>query len=148
VLSSSLARIASMVVVIAISATIAGAWPWKQKGQEARVRFLATSTLIRGTWGRNEATCLAELRVVGCDDLVLARLIDAYPNEVSHRSCEALESDSKTVLRVKRDPQFGCLHPHSRLKHSPIDRSPHVYKILEKPSRAALRWEDDGGNTA
>jgi hypothetical protein len=53
VISNPLARLASLFVVVAILATTAGAWPHKN-GQKARVRFLAASTLIRGTFGQNE----------------------------------------------------------------------------------------------
>jgi hypothetical protein len=59
-MSVLLIRIAATAAVIAISTTTAGAWPHRH-GQKAHVRFLATSTLIRGTFGQNEDTFLAQL---------------------------------------------------------------------------------------
>ena len=79
-LSNSRVRVVSVAVVLAISTAAAGAWPHKQ-GQIAQVRFLATSTLVRGTWGWNEDTYLAELRFTAGGEPLLVRLVDAYPNE-------------------------------------------------------------------
>lgn len=72
-----------VVAVIAISATTAGAWSHKS-GQKARVRFLATSTLVRSAWGgTNEDTYLAQLTFTPTDNPLLVRLVDSY--QVLHR---------------------------------------------------------------
>lgn len=101
-----------MVAVIAISTTTAGAWPHKN-GQKARVRFLATSTLIRGTFGRNKDTYLAKLILTLEGDPLLVRLVDSYPNEVPPLSRAALTSDTGTKFRVSRDAD--CDRPYGEM---------------------------------
>jgi hypothetical protein len=112
VISTPLARIVSIAVVIAISGTAAGAWPHKL-GQKARVRFLATSTLIRGTFGPNEDTYLAELSLNKGNERVLIRLIDAYPNETPPISLEDLTTPTGVTIRVRRD--FECDRPFEQM---------------------------------
>jgi hypothetical protein len=83
-------------------------------GKKTKVRVLATSTLIRNTWGSNEDTYLAELLFDRNDESILVRLIDSYPNEAPPLSRAALTSSAGTILRVKRDQ--GCDLPYSRLQ--------------------------------
>ena len=111
-ISNPLARIVTLFAIIAISATMAGAWPHK-RGQKARVRFPATSTLVRGTWGQNEDTYLAELSLSHDTESALVRLVDAYPNEAPPLSREELTSQPGTVLRVNRDSQ--CDRPFAQM---------------------------------
>jgi hypothetical protein len=99
-------------VVIAISTTTAGAWPHKN-GHKARAQFLATSTLIRGTFGQNEDTYLAELSFTPEGDSLLVRLVDSYPNEAPPLSRAALTSASGTTFKVRRDA--GCDRPYGEI---------------------------------
>lgn len=99
------AQIAVVVSVAVVATSPLNAWPHKH-GQRAQVRFLATSTLIRGTWGQNEDTYLAQMILPRQNEAVLVRLVDAYPNETPPLSRAVLISDSGTVLRVQRDE--GC----------------------------------------
>jgi hypothetical protein len=120
VISSFLTRIAFIVAVISVSATPASAWPHKQV-QKARVRFLASSTLIRGTWGLNEDTYLAELHVRQDNESILIRLVDEYPNEAPPLSKAVLTSESGTTLRVRRDSQCDSAYSRMLLRASPGD---------------------------
>jgi len=76
VISRAITRIASIVV---ISASTVGAWPHR-KGQRSRVRFLASSTLIRMIWACGEDRYFAELTFAVNDELLLARLSDSEAN--------------------------------------------------------------------
>lgn len=118
-ISSRLARVVSVFVVIAITTT-AGAWPHK-KGQKARVRFLATSTLIRGTFGQNEDTYLAQVFNARGEESYLIRLVDAYPNEAPPLSVAMLTSDSGTLLRIQRDLRCDRLYGEMPLRTAPGD---------------------------
>ena len=102
---NTLVRIVSIAAALATSTGTAGAWPHRH-GREARVRFLATSTLIRGNWGPNEDTYLAELSADKDKERVLIRLVGAYPNEAPPISREDLTAPSGVTLRVRRD--FDC----------------------------------------
>lgn len=105
-------QIAAVLLIGAIGAATAGAWPHR-RGQKARVRFLATSTLIRRTWGPNEDTYLAQLLLPKQNETVLVRLVDAYPNEWPPLSRSVLTSDSGTLLGVRRDDQ--CDRPYGQI---------------------------------
>lgn len=104
-ISNSLGRTSSLTAVIAFSSTSVNARPHRHE-QKAHVRFLATITLIRGTWGPNEDTYVAELSVDKDKEHALIRLIDAYPNEVPPTSRAELTATSGVALRVRRD--FDC----------------------------------------
>jgi len=112
VISVSLTRIAAMVAVIAISATTAVAWPHKH-GQKTRVRFLAAGTLVRGTFGRNEDTYLAELSLEKGSERTLVRLVDAYPNEAPPISRTDLTAPFGITLRIRRDVE--CDRPYGEM---------------------------------
>lgn len=98
----------------------AGAWP-HQRGQKAKVRFLASSTLVRGTWGLNEDTYLAELRLRQDGESILVRLIDEYPNEVPPLPETVLTSELGTSLRVRRDSQCDSAYAQMLLRAAPGD---------------------------
>lgn len=67
------------------------------------MRFLATCTEVRGTWGLNEDVYLAEIRVKGEVNPVVVRLVDSYPNQSPPLSAEQLKSQAGTVMRLRRD---------------------------------------------
>ena len=119
-LFNSLSRFASVAVVLATSAATAGARPHKQ-GQKAQIRFLATSTLVRGTWGWNEDTYLAELRLTTGGEPLLVRLVDAYPNAAPPLPRTALTSTSGTVLSVRRDTECDFPYGQMILRTAPGD---------------------------
>lgn len=81
--------------------------------EKAQVRFLATSTFLRGTWGTNQDVFLAELAPVRKGEFQLVRLMDEYPNFFPPIPAEVLRSQSGTVLRVTRDPQ--CDRPFGEI---------------------------------
>jgi hypothetical protein len=89
--------------------------------EKAIVRFLATSTLIRGTWGRNQDTYLAEATFPKSNQVLLIRLVDAYPNEWPPLSFEVLASRTGTALRVTRDLQCELPSSHLLLRTAPGD---------------------------
>jgi hypothetical protein len=105
-------RIASAIVIVAIATMTAEAWPHR-KDQKARVQFLASSTLVRGTWGLNEDTYFADLHLRPDSEPILVRLIDEYPNEAPPLSTVILSSRSGAMLRVQCDSQ--CDSPYSRM---------------------------------
>jgi hypothetical protein len=105
-------RLTILSLLIIVTCSTAFAWTHK-KGQKARVTFLATSTLIRGTFGPNEDTYLAELSLDKDSEHVLIRLIDAYPNEAPPLSQQDLIAPSGITLRVRRD--FECDRPYGQM---------------------------------
>lgn len=141
-ISSPLARIVSIFAVIAISTTTAGAWPHRH-GQKARVRFLATSTLIRGTFGQNEDTYLAQVFTARGNESHLIRLVDAYPNETPPLPLATLTSDSGTRLRIQRDPQCDRLYGEMLLRTAPGDPMAILLERLEYHPQ--LSWTPQPG---
>lgn len=105
-------QIGTIFVVMTLAAAGAGAWP-HQHGQKARVHFLAISTVIRGTWGPNEDTYLAQLLFLKQNEVVLVRLVDANPNECPPLAQEVLTSDAGALFPVKRDAE--CDRPFGEL---------------------------------
>lgn len=103
----------AFLLIGALSTGKAEAWPHRRHGQKARVRFLATSTLIRGSWGPNEDTYLAQLLLPKQNETVLVRLVDAYPNEWPPLAREILKADAGAVLSVKRDAE--CDRPFGEI---------------------------------
>jgi hypothetical protein len=87
-----------MIVLFAWPATSVRAWPHK-RGQRANVQFLATSTVISSTWFWNEGTYLAELNSLRSNELLLARIADAYPSEAPPLSREVLRAESGAAPR-------------------------------------------------
>ena len=117
-ISASLARIAIITVIAVSDAT--GAWS-HQHGQKARVRFLATSTLVRSTWGLNEDTYLVEVFTAHGNEFLIS-LVDAHPNETPAPSVDALTSDNGTLIWIQRDPQCVRLYEQMMLHTAPGDR--------------------------
>jgi len=105
-------RIATILLIIAMTAGTAEAWP-HHHGHRVHVRFLATSTVIRSTWFWNEDTYLAELNFPRSNESVLVRLIDAYPSEAPPLARQVLQSDAGTVMAVKRDVE--CDRPFGEI---------------------------------
>jgi hypothetical protein len=99
-------------VGMAMAVTSADARP-HIRVQKAQVRFLATSTEIRGTWGTNEDAFLVEFEPVHNGELQLVRLLDEYPNPYPPLPAEILKSQSGTILRVRRDLQ--CDRPFGEI---------------------------------
>lgn len=118
--SASRIRILTLMACIAASITPADARA-RIRVQKAHVRFLATSTVVRGTWGYNQDVFLAELRPARNGELQLVRLIDEYPNFNSPLSVEVLKSKSGTVLKVRRDSQCDLPFGQMQLRTAPGD---------------------------
>lgn len=110
--SDYLFRITAIIVVMALSSGTAQAWPHKSE-QKAKIRVLATSTVIRRTWGWNKDTYLAQILLPKENEATLVRLVDAYPNEWPPLSRDVLMFQSGTALRVKRDA--ACDLPFSQI---------------------------------
>jgi hypothetical protein len=100
----------ALFIIAVFTANNTEASPHK-KGQTVRVRFLATSTLFRTTWGTNEDAYLAELEFPKGNEQVLVRLIDEYPS--APLSEEVLRSNTGTNFIVKRDA--GCDRPFGQI---------------------------------
>jgi len=119
-LYSWFSQIRSITLLVAICTPNAGAWP-HEHGQKARVRFLAASTLIRGTWGKNEDTYLAQIELPKENKAFLVRLVDAYPNESPPLSYKVLTSTAGTLLLVKRDAECDRPFGEMLLRAAPGD---------------------------
>lgn len=117
---SPLVRVASLTAFIAALTMTAGAWPHKAS-QKVRVRFWASSTLVRGTWGLNEDTYLAEMHLRSDGESILVRLIDEYPNEAPSLSRAILTSESWTTLHLWRDSQCDSAYSQMLLRAAPGD---------------------------
>ena len=116
----SISRIIAVLLFIILSTTCVDAR--RHKGDTtARVKFLAASTLIRGTWGQNEDTYLAELNLRSESESILVRLIDEYPNLLPPISYPALTSATGTKLRVRRDSQCDTVYGRMLLRAKPGD---------------------------
>lgn len=91
------------------------------KTQQARVHFVATSTLLRGTWGYNEDTYLAQLQLGPRGARLLVRLVDEYSNLSAPLSAGVLRSDRGTTLRVRRDDECDLQYSSMLLRAAPGD---------------------------
>ena len=105
-------QIAVALVIAVVTVSPAGAWPHRHE-QKVRVRFLANSTFLRGTWGMNEDTYLAQLRLPKQNEALLVRLVDAYPNTWSPLAHAVVKSEAGTVFSVRRDPE--CDRPFGEI---------------------------------
>lgn len=110
-LSTQIIRIVGIVIATILSANVASAWH-RRRGEKVQLHFLATSTLLRNTWGQNEDTYLAQLLFPKQNETILVRLVDSYPNEWPPISHEMLASE-KGSLRVR--PDSGCDLPFGRI---------------------------------
>jgi hypothetical protein len=112
-----LIAVASFVLFI-LSAQLCDA---RQRLRVDKVRFLATSWVLRGTWGRNEDTYLAELTLSSEYAPSLIRLIDNYPNEFPSLPLSVLTSQIGTVIRVSRDEECDIPLSQMTLRLAPGD---------------------------
>jgi hypothetical protein len=87
---------------------------------KSRVRFLATSTEVRGTWGYNQDIYLAEL-APSSGGHTLVRLIDEYFNATPPQSRTILTSPSGAMFRLLRDPQCDLSLKEMQLRAAPGD---------------------------
>jgi hypothetical protein len=113
-------NMAALVALVAACVGTAGSQA-HARAQKAHVHFLATSTLLRGTWGYNQDVFLVELRFAAHGEPVLARLIDEYPSLFSPLTAEDLRSPSGTVFRVRRDAQCDLPYREILLRTAPGD---------------------------
>ena len=113
-------RIMFTAAVIAMIAASAGASP-REQVLKAHLRFQATSTLIRTTWGWNRDIYLAELTLPSQQVPFLVRLIDDYPNEFPSLPLGGLASKTVAMLRVLRDAQCDVNFRHMALRAAPGD---------------------------
>jgi hypothetical protein len=113
-------RLAAVLAIAVMITASAGAWSHRHE-QKARVRFLATSTLIRGTWGLNQDTFLAQLLLPKQNEMVLVRLVDAYPSDWPPLSRAVLQSGNGTILHVQRDQECDRPFRETLLRTAPGD---------------------------
>lgn len=97
-----------------------GAWAHRH-GQKARVYFLATGTLVRGSWGQNQDTYLAQLFLPKQKAAVLVRVVDTYPSPWPPLSRDVLLSDNATMLSVTRDSSCDRSFGEMVLRTAPGD---------------------------
>lgn len=107
-----------LLLVVFVKRSEAGRPP---KSIKPKIRFIATSWFIRGTWGRNEDKYLVELALSSKESPFFAYLIDNYQPESSPISQEALRSQTGTEFRVLRNT--GCDIPFGQiaLRTAPAD---------------------------
>jgi len=88
---------------------------------KAQTRFLATSTFIRGTWGTNQDTYLAEIIPHTGDKPLLVRLIDEYLTFQLPLSGDNLTSTTGATLRIIRDVRCDIPYSQMQLRTTPGD---------------------------
>lgn len=93
----------------------------RSRDLKVRVRFLATSTIVRATWAYNQDTYLAELIPSGGNEEALVRLVDEYFNAAPPISHEALTSSTGTIFKVRRDAQCDLPYMDILLRTRPGD---------------------------
>lgn len=89
--------------------------------EKARVRFVAKSWMIRGTWGLNEDKYLVEITRPGSGSPSLAQLVDRFQPEAAPLSLEVLTSSAGTVIRVRRGPECDIAFGKLTLRTAPGD---------------------------
>jgi hypothetical protein len=114
----------------------------RHRPRKAKVHFLAAGMLLRGTWGFNQDSYLAEIVVKRDHSRQLVRILDEYSPLMPALPREALVADGGAALRIRRDEScdvaFGGIH----LRAAPGDRMatlaiPLVYQPqLGEPVRA------------
>jgi hypothetical protein len=114
-------RIAIIITVLVASCGSSAIARTRIRALKALVRFLATSTLVRGSWGLNQDIYLAELTTSAAADPQLIRLIDEYNHAASPLSKAALTSPSGTTLLVWRDSQCDLAYRAIVLRTAPGD---------------------------
>lgn len=88
---------------------------------KARVRFLATSWFLRGTWGPNEDKYLVEISLARKGSPFLAQLVDKYQNESPSLPAEALRSEVGIMFHLIRDPNCDIPFGQMALRTAPED---------------------------
>jgi hypothetical protein len=88
---------------------------------KARVRFLATGTVVRRTWGLSQDVYLAELTPLVGVGSQLIRLIDEYNSASLTLSNAALVSSSGTTLKLWRDSRCDLAYGAMVLRAAPGD---------------------------
>jgi hypothetical protein len=88
----------------------------------AHVKFLATSTCIRGTWDNNEDICSAEFVPNAKAAPVHLQLVDEYPFFTAALSQEELNSTAGSTLRIRRDTQCNLPYAKPQLRNAPGDQ--------------------------
>jgi hypothetical protein len=132
-------------MAFAILSGIADATTSRPRFIKAHTRFLAASTLIRGTWGMNQNIYLAEISPHTGSEPQLARLIDEYSNLAPLSSDDILTSTVGAVLRIRRDTQCDMPYATMKLRTAPGDpmailpeRLSYQPKFLRTPQPGAL----------
>jgi hypothetical protein len=117
-------RICCACVAVALLAgypTFVGAAP-RIHPKKARVRFLATSTLYRTTFGMNEDIYLGELTFAKREDEhVLARVINQYSNWEPPIPAAVLKSDAGMPFYLLRDASCDIPYAQMQLRTAPGD---------------------------
>jgi hypothetical protein len=88
---------------------------------KARVRFLATGTLIRGTQGSNQDQYLVEVAETPASEPIIARLLDDYPTYELPLPYETLTSPTGSVLKIRRDSRCEIPYSAMQLRTAPGD---------------------------
>jgi len=115
-----------LVVVCMAAPLILAVFPYPAEAKthrvlKARVRFLATGSLIRGTWGSNQDQYLIEVTENPTSEPVLARLFDDYATYQLPLSHDTLTSPTGSVLKVRRDPRCDIPYSAMQLRAPPGD---------------------------
>ena len=108
------------IILLLIASATAGARR-RSDIQRVTVRFLATSTVVRGTWAYNQDTYLAELVPSESNQHLLIRLVDEYLNASPSISTDALTSGTGVALRVRRDSHCDLPYADILLRTRPGD---------------------------
>jgi hypothetical protein len=114
-------RVVVVFVCIALTASSHAGKAEKNHPQKAVVHFLATGMLLRGTWGWNEDTYLAELVPKSGGMCQLARILDEYPSFVPPLTRATLIAKHGTVLRIRRDTSCDIAYTALHLRTAPGD---------------------------
>lgn len=113
--SCKLCAIALLAALVGGGTAAAFPHPHRQS-EKAKVHFLAAEILLRGTWGMNRDTYLAELIAKPGSAPTLVRMVDEYPQLAPPLSHEALVAQAGTTLRIKRDPSCDSAYADMHLR--------------------------------
>ena len=89
--------------------------------QKSKVHFLATATLLRGTWGMNQDIYLVELVPKKADFPKLVRIVDEYPEFTRPLSHDVLTDQVGDVLRRVREDSCDIVYAGMHLRTAPGD---------------------------
>ena len=113
--------ILAIAVLLAVTPSIVSARQSEVRMHRVTVRFVATSTTYRTTWGMDEDIYLANLTFPKNGERVLARLIDEYPNYAPSIPEAALRSGAGTPFYVVRDTDCDIAFGEMPLRTAPGD---------------------------